>query len=61
MSEPKSLLGIGSRVKHPAYGDGVVIRLHPRPAETLSGGAGQSVWALAPSSNAAADYGPVSS
>ncbi|MEZ5044276.1 MAG: hypothetical protein R2828_30570 [Saprospiraceae bacterium] len=23
-----NLLGIGSRVKHPAYGDGVVIRLH---------------------------------
>ena len=22
------LLGIGSRVKHPAYGDGVIIRLH---------------------------------
>ena len=29
MSDSKSLLGIGSRVKHPAYGDGVVIRLHP--------------------------------
>ncbi|MEO6131479.1 MAG: hypothetical protein ABIQ02_06500 [Saprospiraceae bacterium] len=28
MSEHKELLGIGSRVKHPAYGDGVVIRLH---------------------------------
>lgn len=25
--EDKQLLGIGSRVKHPAYGDGVVIRL----------------------------------
>lgn len=25
----ENLLGIGSRVKHPAYGDGVVIRLHP--------------------------------
>lgn len=24
----QELLGIGSRVKHPAYGDGVVIRLH---------------------------------
>lgn len=24
----QQLLGIGSRVKHPAYGDGVVIRLH---------------------------------
>ena len=29
MSESKELLGIGSRVKHPAYGDGVIIRLHP--------------------------------
>jgi hypothetical protein len=29
MSEQKELLGVGSRVKHPAYGDGVVIRLHP--------------------------------
>lgn len=29
MSDSKPLLGIGSRVKHPAYGDGVVIRLHP--------------------------------
>ncbi len=29
MSESNSnILGIGSRVKHPAYGDGVVIRLH---------------------------------
>lgn len=26
-------LGIGSRVKHPAYGDGVVIRLHPAAYE----------------------------
>ena len=26
--ESSSLLGIGSRVKHPAYGQGVVIRLH---------------------------------
>src|SRR5690606_7555302 len=25
----KELLGIGSRVRHPAYGEGVVIRLHP--------------------------------
>lgn len=24
----ESLLGVGSRVRHPAYGDGVVIRLH---------------------------------
>lgn len=24
----ENLLGVGSRVKHPAYGDGVVIRLH---------------------------------
>ncbi|MCC7244102.1 MAG: hypothetical protein IT269_00365 [Saprospiraceae bacterium] len=23
------MLGIGSRVKHPAYGDGVIVRLHP--------------------------------
>lgn len=29
MSEQKELLGVGSRVKHPAYGDGVIIRLHP--------------------------------
>jgi hypothetical protein len=29
MSENNVLLGVGSRVKHPAYGDGVVIRLHP--------------------------------
>ncbi|MEO5906269.1 MAG: hypothetical protein ABIQ11_06055 [Saprospiraceae bacterium] len=28
MPEQKELLGIGSRVKHPAYGDGVIIRLH---------------------------------
>lgn len=28
MSLQKELLGIGSRVKHPAYGDGVVIRLY---------------------------------
>jgi hypothetical protein len=28
MSENKSLLGVGSRVRHPAYGEGVVIRLH---------------------------------
>jgi hypothetical protein len=28
MSEQDKLLGIGSRVRHPAYGDGVVIRLH---------------------------------
>ena len=26
--ENSELLGIGSRVKHPAYGDGVVVRLH---------------------------------
>lgn len=31
--EQKELLGIGSRVKHPAYGDGVVIRLHPAAYE----------------------------
>ena len=29
MPEQKELLGIGSRVKHPAYGDGVVVKLHP--------------------------------
>ncbi len=29
MSESNELLGVGSRVNHPAYGDGVVIRLHP--------------------------------
>lgn len=28
MSENTQLLGVGSRVKHPAYGDGVIIRLH---------------------------------
>ena len=29
MSETSNnFLGIGSRVKHPAYGDGVIIRLH---------------------------------
>jgi hypothetical protein len=28
------LLGIGSRVKHPAYGDGVIIRLHLAAYET---------------------------
>ncbi|MBK7870200.1 MAG: hypothetical protein IPJ74_05665 [Saprospiraceae bacterium] len=28
MSAGNQALGIGSRVKHPAYGDGVVIRLH---------------------------------
>lgn len=27
------LLGIGSRIKHPSYGDGVVIRLHKRVYE----------------------------
>jgi hypothetical protein len=29
MADSKELLGIGSRVRHPAYGDGVIIRLHP--------------------------------
>ena len=29
MQENNNLLGVGSRVKHPAYGDGVVVRLHP--------------------------------
>ena len=33
MAENRELLGIGSRVKHPAYGDGVVIRLHPAAYE----------------------------
>ncbi|MEP6647539.1 MAG: hypothetical protein ABJC12_10670 [Saprospiraceae bacterium] len=33
MSEQKELLGVGSRVKHPAYGDGVIIRLHPAAYE----------------------------
>lgn len=34
MSQPlEKLLGIGSRVKHPAFGDGVVIRLHPAAYE----------------------------
>ena len=28
MSEETIILGVGSRVKHPAYGDGVIIRLH---------------------------------
>lgn len=29
----EGILGVGSRVKHPAYGDGVVIRLHPAAYE----------------------------
>ena len=29
----ENLLGVGSRVKHPAYGDGVVIRLQPAAYE----------------------------
>jgi hypothetical protein len=29
MSASNELLGVGSRVNHPAYGDGVIIRLHP--------------------------------
>ena len=33
MSDQKELLGVGSRVKHPAYGDGVIIRLHPAAYE----------------------------
>ena len=33
MSDTKELLGVGSRVKHPAYGDGVIIRLHPAAYE----------------------------
>ncbi len=28
MSENTTILGIGSRVRHPAYGDGVIIRIH---------------------------------
>ena len=28
MSESSNTLGVGSRVRHPAYGDGVIIRLH---------------------------------
>ena len=28
MSEETIILGVGSRVKHPAYGEGVIIRLH---------------------------------
>jgi hypothetical protein len=27
------LLGVGSRVKHPAFGDGVIVRLHPAAYE----------------------------
>lgn len=33
MSETNTILGIGSRVRHPAYGDGVIIRLHPAAYE----------------------------
>lgn len=33
MADTQALLGIGSRVKHPAYGDGVIIRLHPAAYE----------------------------
>jgi len=29
MSDDKRILGIGSRVKHPAFGDGVIIKIHP--------------------------------
>ena len=28
MSEKSEVLGIGSRIHHPAYGDGVIIRIH---------------------------------
>ena len=28
METTKQLLGVGSRVNHPAFGEGVVIRLH---------------------------------
>jgi hypothetical protein len=34
MSESQERLGVGSRVKHPAYGDGVIIRLHTASYET---------------------------
>ena len=33
MAENRELLGLGSRVKHPAYGDGVIIRLYPAAYE----------------------------
>lgn len=33
MTTNTTILGIGSRVKHPAYGDGVIIRLHPAAYE----------------------------
>jgi DUF438 domain-containing protein len=33
MSASNELLGVGSRVQHPAYGDGVIIRLHPAAYE----------------------------
>lgn len=33
MNQENTTLGIGSRVKHPAYGDGVVIRIHPAAYE----------------------------
>lgn len=33
MNQPTGVLGVGSRVKHPAFGDGVVIRLHPAAYE----------------------------
>jgi hypothetical protein len=29
MSQSNELLGVGSRVNHPAYGDGVILKLHP--------------------------------
>ncbi len=35
MSTHKELLGAGSRVKHPAYGDGVIIALHPVAYEVV--------------------------
>lgn len=35
MSDSDKLLGVGSRVKHPAYGDGVIIRLHPVAYEVV--------------------------
>lgn len=33
MNQSSATLGVGSRVKHPAFGDGVVIRLHPAAYE----------------------------
>ncbi len=35
MSKEQELLGIGSRVKHPSYGDGVIIRLRVKAYEVV--------------------------